>query len=115
MHDEEDEPHIDKYHIAKVLDVTDDNIKVWYYGTYQKSIKQAKWKPIYVINQKYSFEKPRSIRRHEMRLTNVIDKSNIYLSKIQITPKGQIISRKSRLQLSNLKLNHHRLGKTFAR
>ena len=115
MRDEEDNPHIDKYHIAKVLDVNEDNIKVWYYGTYHKSIKQAKWKPIYVINQKYSFEKPRSIRRHEMRLTNVIDKSNIYLSKIQITPKGQIISRKSRLQLSNLKLNHHRLGKTFAK
>ena len=115
MRDEEDNPHIDKYHIAKVLDVNEDNIKVWYYGTYQRNIKSAKWRPIYVINQKYSFEKPRSIRRTEMRLTNVIHKDKIYLSKIQLTPKGLIIARKSQLQLSRLKLIHHQLGRTFAK
>ena len=115
MCDEEDDPHDNKYHICKVLDVNEDNIKVWYYGTQSKNIKSAKWRPIYVINQKYSFEKPRSIRRSEMRLTNVVYKDKIYLSKIQLTPKGLTIARKSLKQLSRLKLVHHKLGVTFAK
>ena len=119
--DDDEDKH---YHLAQVLDITNDEITLWYAATKSKKLKSARWRllyrdPIYPdTNYRYSDQSD----IYDLRFTGKIDnlpvgKGLIPLANIAIkdksNPKSFRIDNLSMAILRELQLTHHSLDSTW--
>ena len=109
-----DQVNNSRIHIAEVIDVTDDEVEVWYMMTFSNNIKTAKWKFVYAESSgKLTTRIPTHIARNESRLTSKLDDELFMLKDIKLT-KNNSISTASIRALRKKSLTHHVAGKTWA-
>ena len=109
-----DQANNSRIHIAEVIDVTDDEVEIWYMMTFSNNIKTAKWKFVYAESSgKLTTRIPTHIARNESRLTSKLDDELFMLKDIKLT-KNNSISTASIRALRKKSLTHHVAGKTWA-
>ena len=109
------------YHIAQVIDITDENTTIHYLGTGGRQLRGAKWKKLYHLpgSNAISTEEPQTIVRNWMRFTGTIrtgagEDSLIILANLGFTaPDSGRINARTRNILSRTKLRHHVMGRTW--
>ena len=108
-----------RYHVAKVIDITDDNTVLHYYGTRSRQIRGAKWVGLYQhpgTNQVVQHE-PQTFVRNWKRLTGVIktrsmDDSLVILANLGLTDTNRLNAKTKKL-LQRTKYKHHIMGRTW--
>ena len=108
-----------RYHVAKVIDITDQNIMVHYYGTKSRQLRGAKWVSLYHhpgTNQIVQHE-IQTYARNWTRLTGDIktgpdDDSLVILVNLGLTDTMRLNVATKRL-LNRTKYGHHILGRTW--
>ena len=109
------------YHIAEVIDVTDENTTIHYLGTNGRQLRGALWKKLYHLpgSNEISTHEPRTIVRNWMRFTGVIrnevgEDSLIVLANLGFTnPRTFRLNSRTRKILSRSRLRHHVMGRTW--
>ena len=107
-----------RYHVAKVIDITDQNMMVHYYGTKSRQLRGAKWVSLYHhpgTNQIVQHE-IQTYARNWTRLTGDIktgpdDDSLVILANLGLTDTMRLNAVTKRL-LNRTKYGHHILGRT---
>ena len=114
--DDENDQH---YHMAQVIDMTDQITTIHYMGTKSRRLRDAKWIKLFhhpgtgdVVT-----EQPQNLIRHWTRFTGVIDTKPIEDSLIILPNVGftnsMRVNANSRNALGRFKLRHHRMGSTW--
>lgn len=114
-----DETGDNRYHVAKVIDITDQNVMVHYYGTKSRQLRGAKWVSLYHhpgTNQIVQHEL-QTYARNWTRLTGDIktdpeDGSLIVLANLGLTETMRLNAATKRL-LQRTKYKHHIMGRTW--
>jgi len=109
------------YHIAQVIDITDENTTIHYLGTGGRQLRGALWKKLYHLpgSNEISVHEPQTIVRNWMRFTGTIrtgagEDSLIILANLGFTTPGTLrINARTRKILSRTKLKHHVMGRTW--
>jgi len=109
------------YHIAQVIDITDENTTIHYLGTNGRNLRGALWKKLYHLpgSNEISDQEPRAFVRNWMRFTGVIrtgvgDDSLIVLANLGFTNPGVLrLNARTRKILSRTKLRHHVMRRTW--
>jgi len=109
------------YHIAQVIDITDEITTIHYLGTGGRNLRGAQWKKLYHLpgSNEISVHEPRTIVRNWMRFTGTIrtgagEDSLIILANLGFTgPDTMRINARTRKILSRSKLRHHVMGRTW--
>ena len=105
------------YHIAKIIDITEDIVTIWHMYTRSTKIKTAIWKPLYVLpkSNQISVKKPKVLNAKNQKLTSKLTRLNLQ-NKIVVTNVGirnQQITTGSINILNNTNLAHHVYRKTW--
>ena len=108
-----------RYHIAKVIDITDQNVIVHYYGTKSRALRGAKWMPLYHqpgTNQIVQHE-VQTYARNWTRLTGDIntnpeEDSLIVLANLGLTDTMRLNVQTRRL-LKRTRYEHHIMNRTW--
>ena len=108
-----------RYHIAQVIDLTDNNVMVHYYGTKSKQLRGAKWISMYHhpgTNQMVQHE-VQNYSRDWTRVTGDIktgpdDDPLIILANLGLTETMRLNANTKRL-LKRTKYRHHILGRSW--
>ena len=116
-----DDSDDDHYHIAEVIDVTDENTTIHYLGTNGRQLRGALWKKLYHLpgSNEISTAEPQTIVRHWMRFTGVIrtevgEDILIVLANLGFTNPGTFrLNKRTRDILSRTRLKHHVMGRTW--
>ena len=110
MDDSED----DHYHIAKVIEMTDDLTTLHYLGTGSKTLRSAAWKPMYhdaITGVGYKYYDQRTMDRDWKRLTGSIDTRPIEDSLIILPNVGfneyMRLSKDTQQILNTFRQKHH--------
>ena len=109
------------YHVAQVIDITDENTTIHYLGTGGRNLRGAQWKKLYHLpgSNAISTVEPRTIVRNWMRFTGTIrtgtgEDSLIILANLGFTgPNTMRINSNTRKILSRSKHRHHVMGRTW--
>ena len=109
------------YHVAQVIDITDENTTIHYLGTGAKNIRGAQWKKLYHLpgSNEISTAEPQTIVRDWMRFTGTIrtgagEDSLIILANLGFTsPRSMRINAKTRDILKRTRLRHHIMARTW--
>ena len=109
------------YHVAQVIDITDENTTIHYLGTGGRNLRGAQWKKLYHLpgSNTISTVEPRTIVRNWMRFTGTIrtgtgEDSLIILANLGFTgPNIMRINSNTRKILSRSKHRHHVMGRTW--
>ena len=109
------------YHVAQVIDITDENTTIHYLGTKGRQLRGALWKKLYHLpgSNEISVEEPQTIVRNWMRFTGTIrtgagEDSLIILANLGFTsPNTLRINARTRKILSRTKLRHHVMERTW--
>jgi len=109
------------YHVAQVIDITDENTTIQYLGTNGKRLRGAQWHKLYHLpgSRDISIHEPQTIVRNWMRFTGIIrtgagDDSLIILANLGFTsPDSLRINARTRKLLQRTRLQHHVMGKTW--
>lgn len=116
-----DDSDDDHYHIAEVIDVTDENTTIHYLGTNGRQLRGALWKKLYHLpgSNEISTAEPQTIVRHWMRFSGVIrtdvgEDSLIVLANLGFTNPGTFrLNKRTRDILNRTRLRHHVMGRTW--
>ena len=109
------------YHIAQVIDITDENTTIHYLGAGGRNLRSAQWKKLYHLpgSNEISTAEPQTIVRNWMRFTGTIrtgagEDSLIILANIGFTgPDTMRINARTRKILSRTNYRHHVMGRTW--
>ena len=109
------------YHIAQVIDITDENTTIHYLGAGGRNLRSAQWKKLYHLpgSNEISTAEPQTIVRNWMRFTGTIrtgagEDSLIILANIGFTgPDTMHINARTRKILSRTNYRHHVMGRTW--
>ena len=109
------------YHVAQVIDITDENTTIHYLGTGGRNLRGAQWKKLYHLpgSNTISTVEPRTIVRNWMRFTGTIrtgtgEDSLIILANLGFTgPDTMRLNSNTRKILSRSKHRHHVMGRTW--
>ena len=108
-----------RYHVAKVIDITDDNTTVHYHGTMSRQLRGAKWSPLHHHpgTNEVTLHAPANLVRGWTRFTGVIetrslDDSLIILANLGLTDTMRI-NATTRNLLNRTKYKHHIKGRTW--
>jgi len=111
--DKEDSQH---YHLAKVIDITDQTTSLHYMGTKAKSLRSAVWTYLYHHpgTNRVVFHQPETIARNWTRYegnidTRPLDDSLIVMPNVGFTDRMRV-NAASRNMLNRLTQRHHILG-----
>ena len=122
------DPTDNKFSIAKVIDVDADTdmATLAYYGTTMGNINTAKWRPLIKweravdgqMQHTYKLSHVPSVRFRPVHTTIPMDDpakdfSRVRHCDVEMLASGKI-AKKSRVQLTEMGLVHHQLGKTFS-
>jgi len=108
-----------RYHVAKVIDITDDNTVVQYYGTKSRQLRGAKWMALFHhpgTNEVVPHE-PTALVRNWARFTGIVetrsmDDSLVILPNLGLTDTFRLNSTTRKL-LNRTKYSHHIMGRTW--
>ena len=117
-----DEDTDKKYHIAKVLDVAEQQTTLHYYATKGNRLRGAIWRPVYTIprtNTVVMDHAPDTINRNHVHYTGVIptrpiDDSLIILPNVGMTPRLRVNARCREILLTKTGYSHHIYGRTWS-
>ena len=102
-------------HVGKVINIADGQARIQNYATLSKNIAQAKWAPLYQMDDGvYTTVKPRRNAKN-LRVIDIVDEFDqdyVRCADLTMTGSGKISAR-SRTHLANLGLKHHVLGFTY--
>ncbi len=109
------------YHVAQVIDITDENTTIHYLGTNSRQLRGATWRKLYHLpgSNEISEHEPQTIVRNWMRFTGVIrtgagDDSLIVLANLGFTNPGTLrLNARTRKILSRTRLRHHVMRSTW--
>ena len=114
-----DEDTDNRYHIAQVLDITDEHTTLHYLGTKSKTLRSAKWTKLYHHpgSNEVVTEQPQNLIRNWTRFTGMIDTkpsedSLIILPNVGLTERGRV-NKVTRDMLGRLTQRHHIIGRTW--
>ena len=114
--DEHDAP---RYHLAQVIDITNQNTTLHYMGTKSSRLRDAKWVKLYHHpgSGEVVMYQPRTLVRNWTRYTGVIDTreredSLIILPNVGLTDRARI-NVASRNALARFPQTHHVVGRTW--
>ena len=107
------------YHVAKVIDITDDNTVIHYYFTKSRQLRGAKWTALFHhpgTNELVPHE-PTALVRNWARYTGTIetrsmDDSLVVLANLGLTDTFRLNAATRKL-LARTKLQHHIMGNTW--
>ena len=115
-----DESNDTKYHIAKVLDVSELTTTIHYYGTKKRRLREAIWKPLYQHPRSnvVIMQTPDTIIRDHLQYIGRIDTrprddSLIILANVGMTDRNRINARSRRVLASKARYSHHRIASTW--
>ena len=116
-----DDSEDNHFHIAEVIDVTDENTTIHYLGTNGRQLRGAKWQKLYHLagSNEITTHAPTTIVRDWMRFTGVIrtevgEDSLIVLANLGFTNPGTFrLNARTRKILSRSRLRHHVMGRTW--
>ena len=108
-----------RYHVAKVIDITDDNTVVQYYGTKGRQLRGAKWMALFHhpgTNEVVPHE-PTALVRNWARFTGIVetrsmDDSLVILPNLGLTDTFRLNATTRKL-LNRTKYSHHIMGRTW--
>ena len=108
-----------RYHVAKVIDITDDNTVVQYYGTKSRQLRGAKWMALFHhpgTNEVVPHE-PTNLVRNWARFTGVVetrsmDDSLVILPNLGLTDTMRLNAATRKL-LNRTEYQHHIMGRTW--
>ena len=108
-----------RYHLAQVIDITDENTTLHYLGTKSRRLRDATWTKLYHHpgSGEVVMYQPRTLVRNWTRYTGVIDTreredSLIILSNVGLTDRARI-NGSSRNALDRFPQRHHVVGRTW--
>ena len=105
------------YHLAKIVDITNDIVTVWHMGTRNQHARSAVWKPFYIdpITTELTVVRPNNINATNYRLTSKIKLRQLSLltQLPNVTLVRDKISHDALTTLNTLKLKHHVYRKTW--
>ena len=114
-----DDTDDNRYHIAKVIDITDDNTTVHYHGTMSRQLRGAAWKPLFHHpgTNEVTLHTPANLARGWTMFTGVIetrslDDSLIILANLGLTDTMRLNATTRKL-LNRTKYKHHIKGRTW--
>ena len=100
------------YHIAKIIDITEDVVTIWHMYTRSTKIKTAMWKPLHVLpkSNQISVKKPKVLNAKNQKLTSKLTRLNLQnkIVMINVGIRNQQITTGS---INTLKSTKTRLGK----
>jgi hypothetical protein len=107
------------YHVAKVIDITDQHTTLHYYGTRGRQLRGCVWKALYIEpgSNHIVQHQLESLVRNWTRFTGVIDTrirddSLVILANLGFTDAMKI-NAATRKILNKTKYKHHRMGRTW--
>ena len=115
-----DESEHTQYHLGQVLEIVDNNAKIWYYATTTRHT-QSKWRPLYGTYENdtsVTFNKPLPVDEGTMRYTGLInlnieeDDTLVVMPNIALTKSGGL-NASSKKRLAESGLTHHVRGETW--
>ena len=115
-----DESEHTQYHLGQVLEIVDNNAKIWYYATTTRHT-QGKWRPLYGTYENdtsVTFNKPLPVDEGTMRYTGLInlnieeDDTLVVMPNIALTKSGAL-NASSKKRLAESGLTHHVRGETW--
>ena len=117
VRDDEDDA---RYHVAKVIDITDEHTKLHYYGTKGRRLRGAKWVSLFHhpgTNEVIQHETNHAYVRNWAMYTGTIetrslDDSLIVLANLGLNPSMRLNAATRRL-LERTKYKHHVMGRTW--
>ena len=109
------------YHVAQVIDITDENTTIHYLGTGARNLRGAQWKKLYHLpgSNEISTAEPQTIVRNWMRFTGTIrtgagEDSLIILANLGFTgPDTMRLNINTRNILKKTNKRHHVMGRTW--
>ena len=108
-----------RYHLAQVIDITDENTTLHYLGTKSRRLRDATWTKLYHHpgSGEVVMYQPRTLVRNWTRYTGVIDTreredSLIILPNVGLTERARI-NGSSRNALDRFPQRHHVVGRTW--
>ena len=114
-----DDTDDNRYHIAKVIDITDDNTTVHYHGTMSRQLRGAAWKPLFHHpgTNEVTLHTPANLARGWTMFTGVIetrslDDSLIILANLGLTDTMRLNATTRKL-LNRTKYKHHIKGRSW--
>ena len=110
------------YHVAKVIDITDEHTKLHYYGTKGRKLRGAKWVSLFHhpgTNEVIQHEPNHAYVRNWAMYTGTIDTrarddSLVVLANLGLNPSMRLNAATKRL-LERTKYKHHVIGRTWLR
>ena len=112
-----DDPTVKRFHVAKILTVTDGRIKLLNYATTSKSMGTATWQPLYQHQDgRYRRGGRKSAQWQpvvdELEVNAEADFPYIRHHRLKFLPSGRLTA-KCKQQLHKSGLQHHVLGQSF--
>ena len=110
--DDPDSDDSKRYHIGKVINIADGQAHVHCYSTHDNALSRAKWEPLYQNDRGVYDSGNRTHGDAVIDQIPVEEQDWVMHYDVKINLKD-CLTKRTRKQLTDMKVTHHRLGHTF--